>query len=213
MRRPWRLGVFATVVLWAGAVSPTMLFSQESDKNSSSTSPAASATPLASPQMPAPTAQSASYQWVLSGPFYRTDWVPYHLRRCWGYQLCYQQVSVPYYAYVLTQVGERGGALPPGPDAQPLLHEPRPPQVRDPGGALPPGPDAQPLLHEPRPPQIRDPGGALPPSPDAQPLPHEPRPPQIRDPGGALPPGPDTELPIPSHESPYVGNPGPGSVR
>ncbi len=188
MRRPWRLGVFATVVLWAGAVSPTMLFSQESDKNSSSTSPAASATPLASPQMPAPTAQSASYQWVLSGPFYRTDWVPYHLRRCWGYQLCYQQVSVPYYAYVLTQVGERGGALPPGPDAQPLLHEPRPPQLRDPGGALPP-------------------------SPDAQPLPHEPRPPQIRDPGGALPPGPDTELPIPSHESPYVGNPGPGSVR
>jgi len=163
MRRPWRLGVFATVVLWAGAVSPTMLFSQESDKNSSSTSPADSATPLASPQMPAPTAQSASYQWVLSGPFYRTDWFPYHLRRCSGYQLCYQQVSVPYYAYVLTQVGERGGALPPGPDAQPLLHEPRPPQ--------------------------------------------------IRDLGGALPPGPDTELPIPSHESPYVGNPGPGSVR
>jgi len=138
MSQPRRLGAFATIVLWAFAVSPTMLFSQESDRNSSSSSSAQWGSPLASPQMPAPTAQSASYQWVLSGPFYRTDWVPYHLRRCWGYQLCYQQVSVPYYAYVLTQVGERRGAIPPGPD---------------------------------------------------------------------------TQLPIPAHESPYVGNPGPGSVR
>jgi hypothetical protein len=79
----------------------------------------------------APSPQGPTYQWVLSGPFYRCDFVTCCTRDCRGSRIGHRKAYIPFYVYVLTQVEEeRGTTIPQAPAAVPT-HEA--PFVGDPG--------------------------------------------------------------------------------
>jgi len=117
------------MALWGSLVSPLSLHAQE---------PAIvpKTAPTLSASAPLPSPQSATYQWVLTGPFYRSEFVTCYTRDCSGIRIGYTEVRIPFYSYVLTQVEEERRTTIPEPS-----------------------------------------------------------------------------LPVPGHEAPFVGNPGPGSVR
>jgi hypothetical protein len=85
-----------------------------------------------------PSPQAPSYQWVLSGPFYRYESTTCRAGNCCRSGVFRQTVYTPCYVYVLTQVDEKQRAAASAPD---------------------------------------------------------------------------NAVPVPGHEAPFVGNPGPGSVR
>ncbi len=103
----WRL----FLALWGFFIAPGALIAQESG------SPRASHQGVTTIAQPSP--QAPSYQWVLSGPFYRYESTTIRAGNCCRSGVFRQMVYTPYYVYVLTQVEEKQHAAAPAPAPAP----------------------------------------------------------------------------------------------